>query len=50
MSLLPIMFLYKNFYIKNYNVVKKSYPFFWKDLKKCGFFFKKYEKKKKKIY
>ncbi|XBT18589.1 MAG: hypothetical protein ABNO82_00165 [Candidatus Shikimatogenerans sp. Tder] len=48
MSFIPICLLYKNIYIKNYNVVKKSYPFFWKDLKKCNFILKFYECKKKK--
>ncbi|XBT18352.1 MAG: 3-phosphoshikimate 1-carboxyvinyltransferase [Candidatus Shikimatogenerans sp. Tduv] len=43
MSFIPVCLIYKNFYIDNYNVVKKSYPNFWKDLKKCKFFIKKYE-------
>ncbi|WXB47394.1 MAG: 3-phosphoshikimate 1-carboxyvinyltransferase [Candidatus Shikimatogenerans sp. Tmey] len=46
MSFIPICLLYKNFYIDNYNVVKKSYPLFWKDLKKLHFFLKFYEYKK----
>ncbi|XBT18673.1 MAG: 3-phosphoshikimate 1-carboxyvinyltransferase [Candidatus Shikimatogenerans sp. Tcar] len=46
MSFIPVCLLYKNFYINNYNVVKKSYPFFWKDLKKCNFCLKFYENKK----
>ena len=36
MSLAPLVFKYKNLIIENTEVVKKSYPEFWKDLQSLG--------------
>ncbi|MDD3876025.1 MAG: 3-phosphoshikimate 1-carboxyvinyltransferase [Bacteroidales bacterium] len=37
MALAPCALIYDNIILKNPNVVKKSYPGFWLELKKCGF-------------
>jgi len=37
MSFTPLALLYKQLYIQNPEVVTKSYPLFWEDLKSVGF-------------
>ncbi|MEO6302997.1 MAG: 3-phosphoshikimate 1-carboxyvinyltransferase [Bacteroidia bacterium] len=37
MSFAPLALLYKSLYIQNPEVVSKSYPLFWEDLKSVGF-------------
>jgi len=37
MSFAPLAMLYKQLYIQNPEVVTKSYPLFWEDLKSVGF-------------
>lgn len=37
MSFAPLALLYKHLYIQNPDVVSKSYPLFWEDLKSVGF-------------
>lgn len=41
MSFIPFSFFYSSIQIESPNVVKKSYPFFWKDIQSIGFLIKK---------
>lgn len=37
MAFAPLALLIEELEIEDYNVVEKSYPYFWEDLKKVGF-------------